>query len=74
MNGHLEIVKHLLENTEDSSVIEAVDIDGSSALALAVANGHKDLARYRLDESPFRPNTFRINFNPQILDKFHLKK
>jgi ankyrin repeat protein len=47
MNGHLEIVKHLLENTEDSSVIEAVDIDGSSALALAVANGHKDLARYR---------------------------
>jgi uncharacterized protein len=44
MNGHSEIVKLLLDNTEDSSAIEAVDIDGSSALALAVANGHRDLA------------------------------
>ena len=35
MNGHAEIVKVLLENTEDSTVIEAVDVRGSSALSLA---------------------------------------
>ena len=45
MHGHLEVVKLLLDNTEDSSAIEAVDFDGSSALALAVAHGHRDLAK-----------------------------
>ncbi len=45
MNGHVEIVKLLLENTEDSSAIEACDAEGSSPLALAVASGHRELAR-----------------------------
>lgn len=35
----------LLENTEDASVIESCDVDGASPLALAVANGHKHLAK-----------------------------
>lgn len=43
MHGHLEIVHLLLENTEDATVIEANDANGATPLALAVANGHKDL-------------------------------
>jgi ankyrin repeat protein len=48
MNGHLEIVKMILENTEDATVIEASDVDGATPLAFAVANGHKDVVIFLL--------------------------
>lgn len=46
MHGHLDIVHLLLENTEDATVIDAKDANGATPLALAVANGHKDLVIY----------------------------
>jgi ankyrin repeat protein len=40
MHGHNEVVKLLLENTEDATAIEAIDSSFATPLTLAIANGH----------------------------------
>ena len=67
MHGHLDIVKLLLDNTEDSSAIEAVDIDGSSALALAVAHGHRDLAKLLVEYGAGLDSADRHGMTPIFL-------
>ena len=64
MNGHSEIVKLLLEHTEDSSAIEACDIDGSSPLALAVANGHRELANILIENGSGLDTADKLGMTP----------
>ena len=64
MNGHAEIVKLLLEHTEDSSAIEACDIDGSSPLALAVANGHRELAKILVENGSGLDTADKLGMTP----------